>query len=157
MSAPLDIETGTKLWFVPENTRRGGDPRELTVAKVGRVWLTTEDPLRRVTRVHGESLLADGGGYTSPGRCYRSREDYEAWLETWRTWCDLRHKVDRKLSMPEGLSAQRVRLALGLLRMGGDTDPLQAVRALVDKLPTDRGLETYHAREELAVVRRLFA
>lgn len=135
MSAPLDISVGTTLWYVPENRRMagyGGEPRELVVTKVGRQWATVNDPRGTIRRVHMENLRADGEGYTSPGQCYRSREAYEVWLETSTAWGDLLKALDRKYYPPEGMTAQRVRLALGMLQMGGDIDPLRVLIATRD-------------------------
>lgn len=157
------LKTGDTLWYVPENRRMagfGGEQREFTVTKVGRVWATVADPRKTVERVHTENLRADGKGYASPGQCYRSREHYEEWQATSEAWGDLLRALERKYYPPAGMTARRIRLALGLLRMGGDTDPLAVVQKLLARLPDEEAAlswsDTHHAREELATVRRLF-
>jgi hypothetical protein len=53
-----------------------GEPREVTVAKIGHKWITLEG--RRPIRIDRKTMYADGGVYTSPGRCYLSKAEYEA-------------------------------------------------------------------------------
>lgn len=153
------MKAGDTLWYVPESRRLvggGGEPRELVITKVARVWLHVNDPRGAVKCVNVKTLCADGGGYTSPGRCYPSRAEYEAQQETNEAWNELQRRMRNDYRQPEGLTAQRVRLALGLMHMGGDTDPLAVVQALLAKLPEPH-VTAYFAREELAAVRRLFA
>ncbi len=66
-----EIKPGDKLYYVPSGNRNG-KPSWVTVQKVGRKWITL--PYRM--RCDKETLIVDGGDYQSPGRCYRSAEEY---------------------------------------------------------------------------------
>jgi hypothetical protein len=65
-------EVGQKL-FVSVRYR---EALYMTVTKVGRKWLELEGGVWRADR---ETLEIDGKGYTSPGRAYASREEFEAY------------------------------------------------------------------------------
>lgn len=66
-----EIKPGDELYYVPSGNRNG-NPSWITVQKVGRKWITL--PYRM--RCDKETLVVDGGDYQSPGRCYRSAEEY---------------------------------------------------------------------------------
>lgn len=70
MANPHGLKVDQTLWYVP--TFRGS-PHDVQIVKIGRAWAT----LNRDGRISIETLRVDGEGYTSPGRCYLSREDYE--------------------------------------------------------------------------------
>ena len=93
------FEVGQKLWFV-RSEKRSGEPREVTVEKVGRVWATLSNHLRC-----DATGKVDGGSYQSPGHCYVNRGAYEleqARLIAWRKFtCGLEYK-----QMPETLTIE---------------------------------------------------
>ena len=73
----MKIKAGDKLYYIP--TRNGArDGRYLTVVKVGRKWAQLDNSERRPLRIDVNTLWADGGNYSSPGRCYVSKEGYLA-------------------------------------------------------------------------------
>lgn len=88
------LEVGQRLWYVP---RERGQPHEVTVGKVG--------------------LHIDGGEYSSPGRCYLSREEWEVEDATRRAWNGLRVEVTNRPPAPEGVSPEAIREAAALLRL----------------------------------------
>lgn len=63
---------GQKLWMVPRH-RYMGEPREVTITKVGRKWLTLDNRHRAAV----DGLTLDGGEYMSPGVCYLTRQEWE--------------------------------------------------------------------------------
>lgn len=80
------LTVGQKLWWVGVWSRVGvtaESGREVTITSVGRKWAGIDRP---DTRVDIHSLVADGGEYSSPGRCYLSREDYEREYILRREW-----------------------------------------------------------------------
>ena len=89
------FKVGQKLWFV-RSERRSGEPREVTVEKIGRVWTTLSNGLRC-----DASGKVDGGKYQSPGHCYASREVYELEQARWKFKRNLEHK-----RMPESLTIE---------------------------------------------------
>lgn len=110
-------KVGQRLWLVP-TFRYEGDPREVVVASVGRKWATLEGlyPSRRIDN----DGRVDGRGYSSPGRCYESREQYEAERDLAACWDDTVRRIGSRV--PDGMTMDRV----------------QQVRALVGLAPWSR-------------------
>ena len=93
------FEVGQKLWFV-WSERRIGEPREVTVEKVGRVWATLDN--HRRCDATGK---VDGGQYQSPGHCYVSREVYELEQSRLNAWWKFKRGLEHK-QMPESLTIE---------------------------------------------------
>jgi hypothetical protein len=151
-------KVGQTLVYVPSEKRRGG-PEPVVVTKVARKWVSFKGDGRYAheNRFDKDTGEADGAGYSSPGCIYLTMAEYQAKLDLDAAVLALRERLDwRGGPLPKDLTAQRVRLAMGMLLMGGDTDPLGVVRRLIAKLP-DEHVTAYFARDELAAVRRLFA
>ena len=66
-----DIKVGGKLFYVPSDLR-SGKAHWVEVTKVGRKWLHYGFG----SRACKNSLVVDGGDYSSPGQCYRTEEEY---------------------------------------------------------------------------------
>lgn len=115
-----ELKVGQKLWCVSRERygRIKPDDREVTITKVGRKWAYLDYPSRDEYRIDKSTLFIDGGEYTSPGRCYHSREEYESELARETTWDLIRRKVDRQRSCPEGVSVRDMEAALDILRLG---------------------------------------
>ncbi|KVP16905.1 hypothetical protein [Burkholderia ubonensis] len=96
---------GQKLWFV--GARLGNFKNvtgEVAVTAVGKKWAEVAGAFRG--RVDVDSLVADGKGYASPGRCYLSRLE---WLDKegpGLAWEALR--VSMLGSCPDGLSYETI-------------------------------------------------
>lgn len=93
------FKVGQKLWFV-RSERRSGEPREVTVEKIGRVWTTLSNGLRC-----DASGKVDGGKYQSPGHCYASREVYELEQARLAAWWKFKRNLEHK-RMPESLTIE---------------------------------------------------
>jgi len=93
------FEVGQKLWFV-RSEKRSGQPQEVTVEKVGRVWATLDFHMRC-----DSSGRVDGGQYSSPGHCYVSREVYELEQSRLNAWWKFKRDLERK-QMPETLTVE---------------------------------------------------
>jgi hypothetical protein len=104
-----DVKAGDTLWYVPHISYRGSQ-RELTITKVGRIWASTGD--RIPTRIHKRTLEVNGEGFSSPGRCFRSRDHYERWKVAVDVWNRLRRRMN---DCPPDVTEQRVRQAAALL------------------------------------------
>lgn len=112
----MSLTVGQKLWFVYSDRRRGNS-LELTVTKVGRKWASTcSSGWPESYRINIETLRADGGQYTSPGRAYLSREAYEAELAVDTAWRNLKRWMDGAYSPPSGISIVDIASAAALLR-----------------------------------------
>lgn len=105
------LEIGQKLWCVPSGRR--GEPHEVTITKVGRLWAKIND--RRYTRIDVNTLYMDRGVSSSPGRCYLTREEWETEVEEDKIWSAFHSRMLGKYSKPRGLTADRIREAAKLL------------------------------------------
>lgn len=90
-----------------------GAPGFVTVTKVGRKWAEIS---ARGYRIDKETLAIDGGGYTSPGRCYLTKDEHDAAENLRRAWSKLRDYVDRKYTAPEGVTVDAIEAALRVLQ-----------------------------------------
>lgn len=86
------IKVGDRLWYVPHH----GAPFAVTVARIGRKWITAGAGWGAM-RFDRDTLVADGGNYSSPGQAYRSREEYldscarfEGWIALQRDFAKAR-------------------------------------------------------------------
>lgn len=104
------ITVGQTLWYVPEY-RNGYRPHEVEVVSVGRKWIGVSDG----HRIDKDTLEADGGKYSSPGRCYLSREEWERIQGIRDAWSQLRRDVNRHYTAPGGVSAEAIKQARALL------------------------------------------
>lgn len=108
----IELKVGQSLWFVPNGISRRGDPREVTVIKVGHKWVTLDigNPPYRMAK--GE-MSVDGKGYMSPGRCYLSREEYESEVAVLAAWCDLVTLINTR--SPDGMTLEKIKEIKSLL------------------------------------------
>jgi hypothetical protein len=114
------LTVGQVLLFVPADNRWSG-PYEVTVEKVGRRWATMS---RGCGRVDINTLIVDGAGYSSPGRCYLSREEWESRRRAdaaWKALC--RHMERARWKAPDHLNAADIAKAAEAL---GITLPIEA-------------------------------
>lgn len=82
-----NLNKGQKLWFVP--SQRGYSQREVEIVKVGRVYAEIDNN----RRIFISDLTVDGRGYSSPGTCYLSREEYEKESALQEAWFLLRDEI----------------------------------------------------------------
>lgn len=106
------LTVGQELWMVPRE-RHLGQPRFVKVVKVGRKWAE----LDCLYRVNMETLSVDGGGYTSPARCYLDKEAYEAEQERQRLWGVLRQRINNKWTAPDGVTVEQIKIAAAELNL----------------------------------------
>lgn len=104
------MQVGDKLFFVPSH--RHSQPLEVSVLKVGRKWIE----LSNFHRVDVETLRADGGKYTSPGRCYLNKEAYETQLSLQSAWRSFQKSIDWT-PIPVGVTADDIAKARQILRI----------------------------------------
>lgn len=109
------IKAGQTLWYV-ETFRHGRyiDPpkqSEVVVTKVGRKFadLNTGDRMRL------ETMTIDAGQYTSPGKCFLSKDDYDATEGAVEAWRKLR--ADFSIQKPAGVTIADIQAARALLKI----------------------------------------
>jgi len=105
------LKVGQKLWYVP----RRSAPYEVEVTKVGRKWATVGEGYR-AERIDLETWYADGRGYSSPGRCYLSQEDYVTELDLSRLWAHLQREIQYS-RCPGGVTINDIKQAMELLKV----------------------------------------
>jgi hypothetical protein len=94
------LEVGQKLWFVPSERRYRDGDCEVTVVKIGRKWATLDrDWFGNQLRIDLEHWYADGRGYSSPGRCYESQDQYGVIKLRDDAWSRFRQVVARTYSV----------------------------------------------------------
>ena len=106
-----EYKVGDKLWWVGSDNRR--TQREVTVEKVGRVWLT----LSNGHRVDKVTLKADAGGFVSPGTCWLRKEAYEHCVRLELAWGSLQRKVRETWSIPDDVTLEDIKAAAMYLKM----------------------------------------
>ena len=79
------------------------------ITKIGRRWLE----LSNTYRVDALTLVADGGKYSPPGRCFLNREAREAERARDAAWMLLRNKMSHRA--PIGVTAEHIAHAARLL------------------------------------------
>lgn len=70
---------GDTLYCVYFNRR---SPQTVTITKVGRKWLH----LSNGYRADIDTLILDGGEYSSPGKCWMSQAEYKLHVELDKRW-----------------------------------------------------------------------
>jgi hypothetical protein len=107
----MALIVGQKLWFVPSDRR--GNPYKVTVEKVGRKWAYIGSRLR----IDIETMWADGGEYSSPGRCYFSQEDHAREVSLIAAWHSFRQKLDHFHYPPKGIDESIINHVIKALRL----------------------------------------
>ena len=90
------LKVGDRLWLVKRPGGRNLAQSEVIVTKIGRKWAqiaNAERPTYAEPRIDVETLVCDGGNFTSPGRCYRSKDEYEAIVNLDSAWQQLQGAV----------------------------------------------------------------
>jgi hypothetical protein len=105
----MTLTVGQVLWFVPSHIR--DKPEAVTVLKIGRKWAH----IGKHGRVNRETLFVDGGTFASPGRCWLSKEAWEAEVRRQEAWQRLRKDIDRQWQAPDGLSLEQIEQAIEIL------------------------------------------
>ncbi len=98
----MSLEVGQKLWFVP-NSRRG-NPKEVTVEKVGRRWATLDIS----ERVDVNTLEVDAGEFTTWATCYLSEEDHRKIVELSVAWSDFAQELRSMYSRPKSVTLEDI-------------------------------------------------
>jgi hypothetical protein len=116
----MALSVGQTLFYVPQS--RWGNPRDVTVEKVGRKWATLAN---NAGRINVKTLQMDGGGCHYPGRCYPSQAEWEESVRLDDAWGLFRKAVDRSWAAPDGITVEAIdaaakALGFSLERAGGE-------------------------------------
>jgi hypothetical protein len=103
-------EVGMEVFYVPSSHRRG-NPYSVTIAKVGKKWVTLAGHFGRFDIATWE---LDGGNYSSPGTCYPSEEEYNAQQLLSTTWREFKEKVKYR-HVPDSVTVEKIWQAADIL------------------------------------------
>jgi hypothetical protein len=109
-----DLKPGDKLYF--ESRLRhfdAGKLHEVTITSIGHKWISFEG---RFARADIDTMWADGGKYSSPGRYWRSHEEHAAEVEISALWMSLRKAMHDTMRRTTA-SANDIRQAADLLKL----------------------------------------
>lgn len=107
----MTLEIGQELWFVPRE-RRDGKPHPVTITKIGRKWAEVD---RGYYRIDINTLVADGGQYASPGRCWLNQSAWEEEEARQSAWDSLKKYFDRAWTAPEDFPRSKMEEILAML------------------------------------------
>lgn len=99
-----EIKVGQKLWYVPIERRH--DPFSVMVESIGRKWFSVKADWYSL-KINLEDFCADGGKYTSPGKCWLSKESYESEMELRSAWDDFKRRIPHM--PPYGISVRGIK------------------------------------------------
>lgn len=110
------LQVGQKLWYIRYGWL-GGTPdnlpgHEVTIESIARKWATLKECEH--PRIDKITLEADGGEYSSPGRCYLSQAAYVSHAEVTRLWNGFVAQINRS-RLPPGVTAEQIRQAAELV------------------------------------------
>lgn len=95
---------GQELWWVPTNGRGRSEPSSVTVTKLGRRWIG----LSNGHKFDIDTMRADGGQYSSPGRCYLSQAEHEREMALEFAWAELRAAIENHYRPPPGVTVSQI-------------------------------------------------
>lgn len=101
------LKVGDTLWFAGH---RESASRQVVVTKVGKKWAELDCPMRICLK----TWEVDGGNYMSPGHCWESKEEYDAFQLLHKSWWAFADSI-RKSKPPAGMTVERIREAASVL------------------------------------------
>jgi len=112
-----NFKVGQTLWWVNNEWLNQDRPfldngKEVIVEKTGSKWIY----LSNRERIDIESLQADGGKYSSPGRCYVDRQQYISEMERREKWKEFYRLVDHMYTVPDHLSTDKISEMIQIIR-----------------------------------------
>lgn len=109
------LTPGQTLIYIRDDSGRRGvaEPQEVVIERVARKWAYLK---WRGYRISKETLIVDGAGYGSPGRCYLSMEHYHAEQAAEKRWQALARQVQHWNRRP-GVTTADIEQAAALLRV----------------------------------------
>lgn len=108
----MEFKVGQEVYLVPTQ-KRMGNPHFAKIEKIGRKWITLADNYGRFSP---DSMMADGGQYSPPYRCYLSKEEYEVEAAADAAWNELNKLIDSHYSKPEWLDKDKIDKCIELLK-----------------------------------------
>jgi len=114
------LVVGQKLWFVSSN--RTWNPlhqikpgQEVEITKIGNKWVTISSARDHRFDKADPSMTIDGKGFSSPGRCFLTQEEFETKRKTQIVWDELRKLISNHYSYPIGTTIDDILKATEIL------------------------------------------
>lgn len=102
---PHGLVVGHKLYYVPTRVSGASAHCELEIESIGRKWALCGSGWG-AKKIDLVTLSADGGKYTSPGRCYLSKNHYEKTVRLNTMWGDIYNLFSNRYSKPDHITEQ---------------------------------------------------
>ena len=96
----MEYAIGQELFWVDRMRKTN---RHVTVKKIGRKWVY----LSNHHRIDRKTMEADGRGYSSPGKCYPSQQDYFDFLNLINEWSGMKREFDG-FYPPKGMTLDKI-------------------------------------------------
>lgn len=101
---PHGLTVGQELFLVLNGSHlSGGKP--VTVTAVGRKRAEIDDGRHRINI---RTLYVDGNGYSSPGRCYLSEQEWKDNVLRQDAWASLRRNIEHMYTLPTDLTIEKM-------------------------------------------------
>lgn len=105
MTHPNGWAVGMTVWAASRNDL---PPEENIITKIGRRWISFKSTkIGRESRFDAETLVIDGGQYSSPGKVYPSLDEYHERSECGRLWTEYRRKLPWR--PPAEMTCERIK------------------------------------------------
>lgn len=109
---------GQRMYYV-RGERRGG-PSWVEITKIGRKWISAayvdnKGKLYSELRFDHETLYVDNGGYSSPGRCYFTKEEYDAECLLNLAWSNFSSAIRNQYRLQENVTLDQIQAAAKVL------------------------------------------
>lgn len=101
------MKVGQRLYYVGRHKHER--PSWVTIEKVGSRWAY----LSNRKRIDIDTFYADGGNYSSPGRCYWSQDEYERGLHECLVWSELQRRFP--LGKPDNITVEQIHQIAAML------------------------------------------
>lgn len=107
----VKLHVGRELYW-EGHTNKKGQSEIVTVISIGRKWFTVRGKYREF-KVDIETMREDGGGYSSMGTCYFSKEERLEEVAANEAWDKLRFEIPYK--RPRGIDLKSITTARKML------------------------------------------
>lgn len=105
---------GQTLWLVPSNNRSWAQEREVTVTKIGRIWIEIGHE-----RFNAETMWVDAGNCSSPDRVWLCKADWEAERDRQEAWQVFWKHMRDLYQVPNHLTTAQIKALTETVKGGG--------------------------------------
>ena len=114
MTDKIEWKVGNEIYVVPEDLR-WRKPHAAVITKIGRKYATLGEGYGAQRADLGTGRVGDNA--YSYAKAWPSKDAYENYKRLQATWDALRRRVDKKYSVPGGVSEEDIRNAMAILKI----------------------------------------